>query len=95
MNTEKDYMLQQHLEEAERHVERGKKLLQKQCEILDRLKRDGHDTSVATDMLHMLEQSQMTHIADRDRIREQLTQSTSDVQRRRIRYADLSRVPRL
>ena len=61
------------LVEAERHVEQGKELVRKQCEIIEQLKRDGHDSSVASDVLHTLEQSQMIHIADRDRIREQLT----------------------
>ena len=61
------------LEEAERHVEKGKELVRKQCEIIEQLERDGYDSSVARDVLHALEQSQMIHIADRDRIREQLT----------------------
>ena len=62
----------QHLEQAERHVEQGRQNLRKQCEIIERLERDGHDCSRATKLLHLLEQTQIMHLADRDRIREQL-----------------------
>ena len=72
MDPESKARMLQHLEEAERHVERGKQHLRKQCELIDQLKRDGHDSSSATALLHTLEQSQMMHIADRDRIRERL-----------------------
>ena len=65
--------VRQHLDEAERHVERGRQLLRKQCEIIDQMERDGHDSSGAKELLHSLEHAQMMHIADRDRIREELT----------------------
>ena len=73
MDTESRKRIRQHLEEAERHVQRGKELLRKQCELIDQLKRDGHDASGARDLLHTLEHIQIIHIADRDRMREQLT----------------------
>ena len=72
-DTENRAFMVQRLEEAERHVEQGRQLLRKQCELIDKLKRDGHDSSDAIYLLHTLEQTQLMHIADRDRIREQLT----------------------
>ena len=79
MDPESRDRMRQHLEEAERHVEQGRQHLRKQCEVIDRLQRDGHDPSSARKLLHALEQTQIMHIADRDRIREQLTRAPADV----------------
>ena len=73
MGCESRARMLQHLQEAERHVEQGRQHLRKQCELIEQLEQDGHDSSSARDLLHALEQTQMMHIADRDRIREQLT----------------------
>ena len=62
-----DRMLQ-HLKEAEEHVQGGDELLRRQRALIDELDRDGHDTSTAREVLRTLERSQSMHIADRDRI---------------------------
>ena len=71
-------LLRQRLEEAERHVDEGKRLLRKQCQIILELEIDGHDSSRARALLHTLEQTQIMHIADRDRIREEMKNLLSD-----------------
>ena len=61
-----------HLKEAEQHVQNGEELLKRQRVLVDELDRDGHDTSTAREVLRTLEQSQSMHIADRDRVLEEV-----------------------
>ena len=71
-------LLRQRLEEAERHIDEGKRLLRKQCQIILELEVDGHDSSRARALLHTLEHTQILNIADRDRIREEMKNILSD-----------------
>src|SRR5262249_34192562 len=50
-----------HLELAERHVVEGKGHITRQRRIIAELRRDGHDTKTAEELLKALLQTQMTH----------------------------------
>lgn len=50
---------------AEQHVADGDKRLVRQQEIVDRLRRNGHDLELALRMLRRLEEAQRSHLADR------------------------------
>jgi hypothetical protein len=65
-------MWQEHLAQAERHVVQGEGHIAKQRAIVAELERDGHDARIARDLLDQLEQMQELHVADRDRLREEL-----------------------
>ena len=65
-------MLLDHLAQAERHVAQGDGHILRQRALIDRLHRDGHETSVAEDLLRRFEEIQRMHIADRDRLRREL-----------------------
>jgi hypothetical protein len=67
-----------HLAMAERYVVDGERHVDRQRELIGELKRDGHDTVLATQLLRSLEESQALHIADRDRLRKVL----ADIYRR-------------
>jgi hypothetical protein len=51
--------------DVERHIAR-------QRELIDQLERDRHDTREATELLDQFEHLQAQHIADRDRLRQEL-----------------------
>ena len=61
-----------HLAQAERHVVEGEEHLARQRALIDKLRRDGHDTTTAVELLHEFERSQAVHVAERDRIRAEL-----------------------
>ena len=63
---------QEHLAQAERHVTLGETHVAKQRGIVAELERDGHDARIARDLLAELEQMQALHVANRDRLREDL-----------------------
>lgn len=65
-------MVRRHLEQAERHVSEGERHVTRQRELVGELKRDGHDTRQAIELLHQFEQLQKLHVADRDRLRKEL-----------------------
>jgi hypothetical protein len=65
-------MLEEHLALAERHVTQGEQHVAKQRAIVAELERDGHDASSARELLDVFEQTQATHMADRDRLRKEL-----------------------
>jgi len=54
------------IEEAERHVVTGDLRIQRQREVLERLRLGGHDTSEAESTLTQLEELQAVVIAHRD-----------------------------
>jgi len=62
-----------HLAQAEKHIAEGEQHLARQRELIAELERDGHDTTTAIELLHTFEQSQAGHVADRDRIRAELS----------------------
>ncbi|MBP1884323.1 hypothetical protein [Sinorhizobium mexicanum] len=61
-------VIEQHLAQAERHVTDAIRHLKKQRTILDELERDGHDTSLAGELLATFEALYESHLADRDRL---------------------------
>jgi hypothetical protein len=65
-------MLQQHLAQAEAHVETGYKNIARQRDVIAQLEREGQDTALARDTLMQFEELQALHIADRDRILREL-----------------------
>jgi hypothetical protein len=58
-----------HLEQAERHVAEGKGHIKRQRRIIVELRRDGHDTKTAEELLKVLLQTQTTHERMCDRVR--------------------------
>jgi hypothetical protein len=68
-------MMHEHLALAERHVAEGDRHLSRQRALIAELKRDGHGTGQAIDLLRTLEDTQATFIADRDRIRNELSKA--------------------
>ncbi len=64
-------MIERHLVQAEEHVLLGEKHILRQREILAELDRGGHDTTQAAALLVTLEESQILHVADRDRLKEE------------------------
>lgn len=65
-------MLKDHLAQACRHVQQGERHITRQREIVAELERDGHDTQSAKELLGQFEALQAMHIADRERIIEEL-----------------------
>ena len=67
-------MLLDHLEEAERHVSNGARLLERQRAIIDERRRDGHDVKRAEGMLETMQELQRMHIEHLATLRKELAQ---------------------
>ncbi len=68
-------MLKRHLELVERHVLEGERHIARQREIVARLEhglRESTTLRIARELLLEMERAQSLHVADRDRLREQL-----------------------
>jgi hypothetical protein len=63
----------EHLALAETHVAEGERILARQRRLLAELERDGHDTRTARTLLQSFEQTQASHVAERDRLRAELS----------------------
>jgi len=61
-----------HLEEAERHVVRGERLISEQKLRIANLERDGHDSTTARELLETYRALQDEHLKNRDRIIKEL-----------------------
>jgi hypothetical protein len=61
-----------HLEEAERHARQGAIHVANQRNLIADLERGGHDTTDARALLRQFEDLQELHVADRDRLRQEL-----------------------
>ena len=61
-------MLRHHLTLAEEHVALGRKHIASQRRIIAELKRDGHPSGIAEEILVTFESAQKMHVEDRDRI---------------------------
>jgi hypothetical protein len=59
---------------AERHVKLGERHLSRQRELVAYLIRYGRDAAAAEALLATFEQSQALHVADRDRLRDELAE---------------------
>lgn len=62
----------EHLAQARRHVVQGERHIARQREIVAELERKGQDALAARDLLDSFEALQVLHIADRDRLEEEL-----------------------
>jgi hypothetical protein len=62
------------LEMARHHVAMGEENIARLREIIARLERGGHDTSTTTELLARFEEIQRLHLADRDRLENELAQ---------------------
>lgn len=61
-----------YLQAAEEHVANGERQIARHSELISTLERAGHDTTSATALLRELEQTQIQHVAERDRLRAEL-----------------------
>ena len=68
-------LIEDHLAQAERHVSEGEGHIARQREIVATLEHDGHDTVAARATLAQFEDVQRLHVADRDRLRRELSES--------------------
>ena len=68
-------VLTRHLLQAEAHVASGGEHLARQKRLIDELTADGHPVaaSSARGLLAILEESQLLHVADRDRLANELS----------------------
>jgi hypothetical protein len=57
-----------HLAMAQEHVASGEEHLARQLALINKLERDGHDSSTARAFLQQLEETQLTHIAPLQRL---------------------------
>src|SRR5689334_7453493 len=67
--------LEQHLAQAEMHISQGEHHVARQGEIVAELAYDGRDLNTAQALLVQFETMMAHHIADRDRIRTELTRT--------------------
>ena len=65
-------MIRDHLALAEEHVAKGERIVARQKDLVAELENDGHDTKEARSVLCQFEQVLQSHIADRDRLRDEL-----------------------
>jgi hypothetical protein len=65
-------MLVEHLAQAARHVAAGERYVKRQRRIVAHLKREGRDVREASDLLLQFEVRQALHIAEWDRLRNEL-----------------------
>ena len=65
-------MIEDHLALAERHVADGERHVARQKRLVYELERDGHDVTQAVTLVSTFEDTQALHVADRDRLREEL-----------------------
>ena len=70
---------EQLLQEAESLLHRGERNIAHQREVIGTLERGGHDATAAKMFLRRLESAQARHIADRNRLFKQLTDTPSDL----------------
>ena len=69
------HVLLEHLEQARRHVAEGERHILRQRELVAEMERDGHGTAEARRLLEQFEEMQTLHVADRDRIENELARS--------------------
>ena len=67
-------LIRDHLALAERHVSQGYRHVAHQKQIICDLENGGHDTTTARSLLGNFEDVLRMHIADRDRLKKELTQ---------------------
>jgi hypothetical protein len=65
-------MVKDHLAMANRHIVTGNRVITRQRQLIDELEADGHDTRQALALLAQFENLQALHLADRDRLIDEL-----------------------
>ena len=66
-------VLRAHLAQAEDNVTLGEQHIAKQRALIEKLEGDGHDTVKARELLAVFEETQVLHVADRDRLLRELS----------------------
>jgi hypothetical protein len=74
MDHAKRGLLEQHLAEAERHVAESETRLGHQRASIEERQRDGHDVGLAETLLAEMEQTYRMQLADRERLRHELSE---------------------
>ncbi len=69
-------MIEDHLEQAERHVAVGERIVAEQRARIAQLERDGHDVTRSRELLGQFEEILAMQIAHRDRLRSELERSS-------------------
>jgi hypothetical protein len=71
-------VIEANLAQAEAHVALGEKHISRQREIIAEMERDGHDAVAANarDLLRLFVELQAEHVAHRDRLRNELAESS-------------------
>jgi hypothetical protein len=64
------------LEMVQRHVAEGERIIERQRRLIARMDTLGRDVSRSEELLRSFEESQRLHIADRDRLIQELDTST-------------------
>ena len=68
-------MLERHLAFAEAHVVQGKRLIEQQRVLIERLKVDGHDTREAERLLSNFRDAQAQHVHQLELVRHEIAAS--------------------
>jgi hypothetical protein len=71
-------MIEEHLAMAERHVTAGERCIADQRARVAELGRDGHDTTESLLLLGQFQEIQELHVADRNRLRNELAELPAD-----------------
>ena len=71
-------MIRDHLAQAEAHVQLGLTHIAKQHEIIADLERLGIDVTLAREVLTTFKEIQVTHVADRDRLAQEVARLNRD-----------------
>jgi len=66
-------LLAERLAKAEGRVKQAEELVARQIELIERLEDNGLDTTEETGLLRAFQELLVSHVAERDRVREQLT----------------------
>jgi hypothetical protein len=61
-----------HVAQARRHVDEAERHIAHQREIVDQKERDGHVTATSKQLLDQFEELYRMHVADRDRLEQEL-----------------------
>jgi hypothetical protein len=70
-------LIAEHLQKARNHVAESEAHVRRQRTIVADLERDGHDTALARELLAKFERMLVLHVADRDRLVEELSEEHS------------------
>ena len=82
-----------YLQAAAEQVANGERQIARHSDLISALERAGHDTATATALLRELKQTQIQHVAERDRLRAELAVLSAAQlgNRRRIRRTPYGR----